>query len=80
MAKVRLTAIIWEEEGIFVSRCPELEISSCGDTPQDALDNIREAIELYFENARALDMLQDMEPILTSRHKFTIKQAESPRL
>ncbi len=71
MAKMRLTVLIWEEEGVYVSRCQELEIASCGDTPQEALDNIREAIELYFENARALDMLQDLEPMLTSPHKFT---------
>ena len=71
MTKMRLTILIWEEEGVFVSRCQELEIASCGDTPQEALDNIREAIELYFENARDLDMLQDLEPMLTSSHKFT---------
>ncbi len=67
MAKMRLTVYSWEEEGVYVSRCRELELASCGDTPQEALDNIREAIELYFENARALDMLQDLEPMLTSR-------------
>ena len=71
MTKMRLTILIWEEEVVYVSRCQELEIASCGDTPQQALDNIREAIELYFENAKALDMLQDLEPMLTSPHKFT---------
>jgi len=71
LTKVRLTILIWEEEGIYVSKCQELEVASCGGTPEEALDNIREAIELYLENARELGMLQDIEPILTSRHKFT---------
>lgn len=71
LTKVRLTILIWEEEGTYVSKCQELEVASCGDTPEEALDNIREAIELYLENARELGMLQDIEPILTSRHKFT---------
>ena len=71
MAKLRLTILIWEEEGAYVSRCQELEVASCGNTPEEALDNIREAIELYLENARELGILQDIEPILTSRHKFT---------
>jgi predicted RNase H-like HicB family nuclease len=71
LAKLRLTILIWEEEGAYVSRCQELEVASCGDTPEEALDNIREAIELYLENARELGILQDIEPILTSRHKFT---------
>ncbi|WP_292366132.1 type II toxin-antitoxin system HicB family antitoxin [Methanoculleus sp. UBA208] len=71
LTKVRLTILIWEEEGTYVSKCQELEVASCGDTPEEALDNIREAIELYLDNARELGMLQDIEPILTSRHKFT---------
>ena len=71
MASVRLTVFIWEEEGVYVSKCPELEVASCGGTPEEALDNVREAIELYIENAKELGILQDLEPILTSRHKFT---------
>ena len=71
MTKMWFTISIWEEEGVYVSRCQELEIASCGDSPQDALDNIHEAIELYLENARALGSIKDLEPALTSRHKFT---------
>ena len=51
LANVRLTVLIREEEGVYVSKCQELEVASCGDTPEEALDNIREAIELYLENA-----------------------------
>ena len=71
MAKMRVTVSIWEEEGVYVSRCQELEVASCGDSPQEALDNIREAIELYLINARALGIIDDLEPALTSQHKFT---------
>ena len=71
MTKMRFTVSIWEEEGVYVSRCQELEVASCGDSPQEALDNIQEAIELYLENARVLGMNEDLEPALTSRHKFT---------
>ncbi len=59
---MRLTVLIREEEGAYVSRCPELEVASCGDTPEEALDNIREAIDLYIENAKELGMLQDPDP------------------
>ena len=71
LANVRLTVLIREEEGVYVSKCQELEVASCGDTPEEALDNIREAIELYLENARETGILQDLEPILTSRYTFT---------
>ena len=31
---------------IFVSKCPELEVSSSGETPTAAVENLKEAIEL----------------------------------
>ena len=71
MTKIRLTVSIWEEDGVYVSRCQELEVASCGDSPQEALDNIREAIDLYLVNARALGVIDELEPALTSQHKFT---------
>lgn len=71
MTKMRLTISIWEEDGGYVSRSPELEVASCGDSPQDARDTIREAIALYLENARVLGIMKDLEPSLPSRHTFT---------
>ena len=47
----QLTAIIEKEEGGYVSLCPELDIASQGDTIESARDNLREAIELFFETA-----------------------------
>ncbi|WFN33447.1 type II toxin-antitoxin system HicB family antitoxin [Methanogenium sp. S4BF] len=54
-----------------MSGCQELEGAGCGDSPQDALDTIQEAIELYLENARALGIIKDPEPSIPSRHTFT---------
>jgi predicted RNase H-like HicB family nuclease len=47
----RLTAIIQPEDGAFVALCPELDIASQGDTVEHARDNLREALELFFECA-----------------------------
>jgi predicted RNase H-like HicB family nuclease len=47
----RLTAIIQSEGDGFVSLCPELDIASQGDTVQQARDNLREALEAFFECA-----------------------------
>ncbi len=47
----RLTAIIQAEGTGFVSLCPELDIASQGDTIEEARDNLREALELFFECA-----------------------------
>ena len=47
----QLTAIIEREEDGYVSLCPELDIASQGDTIEAARDNLREALELFFETA-----------------------------
>ncbi len=46
-----LTAIIQSEPPGFASFCPELDIASQGDTIEQALANLREAIELFYECA-----------------------------
>ncbi|NOY68689.1 MAG: type II toxin-antitoxin system HicB family antitoxin [Deltaproteobacteria bacterium] len=46
-----LTAIIEREDDGYVSLCPELDIASQGDTVDGARNNLREAIELFFETA-----------------------------
>ena len=47
----QLTAIIEREEDGYVSLCPELDIASQGDSIEEARDNLREALELFFESA-----------------------------
>jgi predicted RNase H-like HicB family nuclease len=47
----KLTAIIEKEDEGYVSLCPELDIASQGDTIEQACDNIKEALELFFETA-----------------------------
>ena len=66
-----LTVVVWREEAGYVSRCPELGVASCGDTIAEATDNLKEAVELYIENARELGMMEDIEESLTSKEKFT---------
>jgi predicted RNase H-like HicB family nuclease len=52
-----LTAVIWQEGDDFVSLCPELGVSSCGSSLDEATSMLKEAVDLYLENARELDML-----------------------
>jgi predicted RNase H-like HicB family nuclease len=47
----RLTAVIQREGDGFVALCPELDIASQGDTVETARDNLKEALELFFECA-----------------------------
>jgi len=41
---------IWKEGKVFVADCPILGIASQGLTYNEAYANLREAIELYFED------------------------------
>jgi predicted RNase H-like HicB family nuclease len=47
----QLTAIIHKEDDIYVSLCPELDIASQGANIEEAKDNLKEAVELFFECA-----------------------------
>lgn len=44
-----LTAAVHQEEDWFVARCLELDVASQGESLDEALANLREAVELYLE-------------------------------
>lgn len=46
-----LTAAVFREGQWYVARCLEVEVTSQGETLEDALANPKEALELYFEDA-----------------------------
>jgi predicted RNase H-like HicB family nuclease len=55
---MKLTAIIEAEGDGYVSLCPELDIASQGDSVEQARDNLREALELFFESASPVEIKQ----------------------
>ena len=52
----QLTAIIEREGNGYIALCPELDIASQGDTVDDARNNLKEALELFFETASASEV------------------------
>ncbi len=51
MAKVKiLTAVLHREEDMYVAECPEVGTFSQGKTIEEAVDNLKEATELYLGN------------------------------
>ncbi|MBS3948529.1 MAG: type II toxin-antitoxin system HicB family antitoxin [Dethiobacter sp.] len=69
------TLIVWKETEAYVSKCPELGVASAGDTISEAVENLKEAVELYLENAKVLGLMEDFEESLTAKEKF-ISHAE----
>ena len=43
------TASITFEDGWFVTQCLEVDVVSQGESEQEAIANLKEALELYFE-------------------------------
>ena len=47
----KITVRVLKEDDGYVSHCLDLDIASQGDTSQEALDNIKEAVSLFLEVA-----------------------------
>jgi predicted RNase H-like HicB family nuclease len=45
-------SVIWKEDNWFVARCVEVNVASQGKNRKEAVANLREALELYFEDSR----------------------------
>lgn len=52
----QLTAVIHREDDMYVSLCPELDITSQGESVEEALQNLGEAVELFLETADASEV------------------------
>ncbi len=43
------SAVVTNEDDLFVAQCLDVDLASQGATEEEALENLREALELYFE-------------------------------
>jgi len=48
--------VIWNEGKHYIAQCLNVEISSFGDSIDEARKNIKEAIELYFEGETDIEI------------------------
>ena len=46
------TASISQEDDWFIAQCLEVDVSSQGESEDKAINNLKEALELYFEPPR----------------------------
>ena len=59
MKKIIASVEIWKEGGMYTAYCPELDVVSCGPTPEKAKNNLREVIEIQLEETAKLGTLKD---------------------
>ena len=57
MMQVPYTTELFEEDGQIVALCPELNVSSFGDTLEEALRSLQEAITLFLEECQHMGTL-----------------------
>lgn len=49
---------VWKEGDIFVSHIPQLNVASCGESVEEARSRIKEALELFLDEARKKGTLE----------------------
>ena len=63
IGRMKFTAAVIHEDPWYVARCLEIEVAGQGTTVDEALANLKEALELYFEGE---EMPEDLEPPIIS--------------
>jgi predicted RNase H-like HicB family nuclease len=68
MKSISLKNIVWQEGEQFVAQCLNVDVSSFGNTKEEALSNLNEALKLFFEDAPVDDIqaIENLEIITTS--------------
>ncbi len=64
MRKIDLKNVVWKEGKNYVSWNLNTGIASFGDNRKDALESLREALELYFEDASRTRITKVEQPDL----------------
>lgn len=62
-----LKGLVWKEGKHYVSQCLNVDVASQGKTKREAVANLREALELYFEDETGeFEVSQVLRPEIVS--------------
>jgi len=61
-----LKNVIWKEGRNYVAQCLSVDVASFGSTKSAAIANLREALELYFEDHADASIQNVREPEIVS--------------
>ena len=62
MRGINLKNVVWKEGKYYVAQCLNVDISSFGETKKEALANLNEAVELYFEDIKSPNIIKVERP------------------
>lgn len=57
-------SVVWKEGEWYVAKALEVEVTSQGKTQNEALNNLKEALELYFEDQTEVELAPVQKPKL----------------
>lgn len=60
MVNIEFDMIVLKEEKTFVAYSPELDVSSCGNTVEEARKNLKTAVRLFLEEAEKMGTIEDI--------------------
>jgi predicted RNase H-like HicB family nuclease len=60
----QLKYIVYHEDKYYVSQCLNVDVASFGTTIDEAIANLKEAVELYLEDAANMSNYQEIDEAL----------------
>lgn len=60
----RIHSVLWKEDKWYVAKALEVEVASQGKSEKETLDNLKEALELYFEDQSKVELTPVNKPKL----------------
>ena len=68
MKRLDLHSVVYKEGKYFVAQCLDVDVSSFGESEAEALANLQEALELYFEDQDTGNIKLSQNPKLHTLH------------
>ena len=62
---LELSVVVWREEKLYIALCPELDVASQRRSVEEALKNLKEALEYYLEDEDVERPTKAEAPIVT---------------
>ena len=66
-----MSFVVWKEKEAFVAQCLNVDVASQGSTIDEAIKNLKEAVELYFQDERDLT-LPEVESIFVGKEPVNV--------
>lgn len=60
MIPIDYDVIVFKEDATYIAYCPELDVSSCGNTIEHAKEMLNTAVRLFLEEAEKIGTLKDI--------------------